>query len=108
MKLYAVVTIGERTETRKDGSTYESTHDRCVAICETIERARKIIVHNQGDIFEYYYQYAVIETKNTDELYCGFQQDQYWYEWQGDGATGKYEPIERPDKYKNIVGWGIG
>lgn len=96
MKLYAVVTI------------YENTFDdRCVGVFSTLEIARDIVERNALDIYERSYKYAVIEEKEIDHLYP-HGGEQYWYEWQGDPDTGKYVSCERPDKYKNTSGFGIG
>ena len=103
MILYSVTTI----------NTKKPDNDRCVAICTTLERAKEIVEHNQCDIWEMEYDLVVIESKETDCVYGGFNTDQYWYEWRGAwDSTGigaeSYVAIDRPMKFKNVSGFGIG
>jgi hypothetical protein len=95
MKLYPVITIEK-----------DSYHDRCVGVFTKLDIAQSIIEHNDCDIHETNYEYAVIEEKETDTLYPSGKQ--YWYQWSGDNETGKYVPVDCPEKYKNIAGFGIG
>lgn len=104
MKLYAVTAINSNKLSR----------DRCVAICETLQRAKDIVENNECDIWELEYDLVVIESKETDSVYSfGRKNEQYWYEWRGplgwDGVHAKgYVSIERPERYKHTVGFGIG
>jgi hypothetical protein len=103
MILYAVVTIVPNDISR----------DRCVAICTTLDRAKEIVENNVWDIWETVYDWVVIEEKRADEMYAGFNNEQFWYEWKGprgdEGIAFKgYVPCERPEKYDHIVGFGIG
>jgi hypothetical protein len=105
MKLYAVTTIHEKVNEK--GTHIDS--DRCVAICSTVERARQIVETNECDIWETCYNLVVIEPKEIDVLYAtNFgRKRRYWYEWQG-GQSGHYVSINCPERYKNVVGFGIG
>lgn len=102
MKLYSVTAIN-------------GNRDRCVAICSTLDRAKEIVENNEADIWELEYDLVVVESTESDCMYGGFPDpvEQYWYEWTGPrgwagvGANG-YTPIERPVKYKNVCGFGIG
>lgn len=106
MKLYPVTTIREEQMTDVNGNPYSHGTGRCVAMCETMERATSIVENNIFDIYEMgYYPYAVIEEITTDEMYGGFSTFIQWYAWQGDIDTGKYVPIEVPEKYINVIGW---
>ena len=108
MKLYSVTTIRQERARNLAGNEYISTDPRCVGVFSTLEKAKEIIEQNIGDIYEYWYPWAVIETIDVDFLYGGFDREEYWYEWKSDGQTGKYVSIEKPDDWKNIVNWGIG
>ena len=95
--LYAVTTI----ENRARGSAARRTP----AVCMTLDRAKEIVEKNEGDIWECFYMYAVVETVIPDRLYS-FSGERYWYEWNLD--KGCYLSIECPEQYKDIVGFGIG
>ncbi len=102
MTLYTVTTINSNND-----------NDRCVAICSTLDRAKEIVENNECDIWELKYDLVVIESKEVDHLYGGFDTEQHWYEWRGPmGSAGifakGYAPIDKPLKYKNVFGFGIG
>lgn len=108
MKLYTVTTVREEKAISKSDKEYMATHPRCVGVFSSLEKAKEVVEENIGDIFEYWYRWAVIEVIEVDYLYGGFDREEYWYEWQGDGQTGRYISIEKPADWKNIVNWGIG
>ena len=86
----------------KDG---EVVDHRCVGYVDTFEEAEQIVTNNQCDIFEYCYNYAVIEAVPTG-LYQ-YDLEPKWYEVRFEGDYACYEPIEKPD-WVCSVGWGIG
>jgi hypothetical protein len=113
MKLYTVTTVREenaisRSGISRRGKKYMVTHQRCVAVYSSLEKAKQIVEENVGDIYEYYYRWVVIEAVQVDWLYGGFDREEYWYEWTGDGETGSYISIEKPEDWENIINWGIG
>lgn len=108
MRLYSVTTVREEKAVNVNGREYMTTRPRCVGVFSTLEKAKEIIEENIGDIFEYWNPWAVIEVIHVDSLYGGFDRKEYWYEWKGYVHSGKYVSIEAPDKWKNVVGWGIG
>ncbi len=108
MKLYALVTIGERQELDFFGEPYMSTRQRCVGIYTQTGEAQHDILGNVFDLYEVgYYPFAVIEPLESDVVYgmCEDEREPLWFEWVGDVETGAYKPCKCPDKYSHIVGW---
>lgn len=97
-RLYTVTTIAA---SERFGGT------RTVVVCRTFGRAKEIVEENVGDIFERTYRLVVIEAVAADRLY-DFLDEDYWYAWEGDYETGRYRPIDKPEAYRNIFGFGIG
>ena len=60
------------------------------------------------DINEGYYKYAVVE-RSRPGVY-NYQCEEQWYEWGHDSGAkhGSYAPIEKPEKFRRVVGWGLG
>lgn len=79
---------------------------RCVAVYDNFKFAQRCVLKNCGDIWETTYDLAVIEVIHANSLYGGFTNEQYWYRW--NRRKKGYEPIERPDRYKQTVGFGVG
>lgn len=97
-RLYSITTIARN-------NVYGGT--RTVVVCDSFERARRIVEHNQGDIWEYSYMLCVIEAVACNWLYnTSLMDERYWYVWALD--ENKYVPIEAPEVYNGIVNWGIG
>jgi hypothetical protein len=93
-KLFSVTTVSRKS-------------DRTPVICTTFARAEEIILSNEGDIFEYYYDLVVIEAVQPDALYSlKFNDERYWYKW--DNLKKGYVPIEEPELFGNVVNFGIG
>lgn len=97
-RLYTVTTIAESA--RYGGN-------RTVVVCDSFEAAREIVEKNYGDIWECSYMLAVIEAVVPNRLYAHLD-EQYWYRWVGDREDGAYQAIEVPERYRNVVGFGIG
>jgi hypothetical protein len=110
MKLYSITTIHEGIrQLRKDNSWFETEDLRCISICDTVDIAKEFVENNYGDMYECgYYKIVVIEAFETNYVYGGFDREEYWYQWKGDVETGGYKSIEKPEKWKNIINWGIG
>lgn len=77
---------------------------RTVGYVETFEEAEDIVLNNKYDIFEYTFDYAVIE--NVPSGIYQYDQNPNWYKWNHDKEC--YEKIEKPDFAKGFIGWGIG
>lgn len=83
--------------------------ERTIAICDSFEEANHIVIENMGDIWETSYGLAVVESVIANALYGGIgERDAYWYRYWGNARTGGYQPIETPECYRSIQGWGIG
>jgi hypothetical protein len=110
MKLYTITTIREGIrQLREDNSWFETEDRRCIAICDYLDIAEDFVKNNYGDMYERgYYPFAVIEAVETNCMYGGFDRAEYWYQWEGDVETGGYKLILKPEKWHNIINWGIG
>lgn len=91
--LFAVVTLANKLE------------DRIPVVCDSFDKANEIVVNNYGDIYEYSYSLVVIEEFILNKLYAN-SVNEYWYYWSLEDEC--YKPIEKPEVYSNIVGFGIG
>lgn len=82
----------------------EITCKRTVGYFKTLEEAKNVLEHNCCDIYEYYYNYAVIE-KVPAGLYK-YDRFPIWYKWnkEKDG----YVETEIPECAKNQCGFSIG
>lgn len=87
------------TTINKDGES-----SRCVGYFETLEQAEEIISKNICDIFEYFYDYAVIENIPTG-IYK-YDCSPKWYKWNLEKNC--YEKTEKPEFANGYVGWSIG
>lgn len=80
--------------------------NRTPAICDNLTRAKEIVERNEGDIWEYTYMLVVIESVKPNCVYSIGSRDEFWYRWNLE--LNRYEPIEKPEAYKNTVSFGIG
>jgi hypothetical protein len=94
--LYVVATIAP---SEKTGGT------RAPVVCTSLERAKKIVETNEGDIWEFSYDLAVIETFIPDQLYSATD-ERHWYRWNLEKM--RYMPIDCPEEYQNVSGFGVG
>lgn len=77
---------------------------RCVGYFETFQEAENIILNNVCDIFEYYYDYVIIE--NIKPGLYQYDQKPSWYKW--NDTNDCYELINKPEFANGFYGWGIG
>ena len=78
---------------------------RAVGFFHEFEIAEKAVIYNSLDINEMgYYPFAVIE-EVTPGIYS-FSRKEYWYQW--NRVTKCYERIEKPERFKQVVCWGLG
>ena len=103
--VYSVVTVRVPLDEK------EPTSSRLVGLFVEKEDAREIIRNNMGDIFEYYYRYAVIEQVELNRLYpVDTTEPPEWYIWEGsveNSDEGRYVPCAIPEKFHNVIGWGF-
>ena len=78
---------------------------RCVGFYHEFQIAEDALINNDLDINEMgYYPYGIIE-----EVYPGFYtcpRKEYWYKWNVE--TNKYEKCEKPERFKQAMGWSMG
>ena len=81
---------------------------RTVGYFPTREEANAAVLDNSMDMQEGRYMYAVVE-RSLPGVY-NYQCEEQWYEWGHDQESGQdsYAPIEKPEKFRRVVGWGLG
>lgn len=74
-----------------------------IRLFSKFENAEKSIMKNEGDLFEYYYDYAIIE----ESFICDEGEDSYntpntwWYKM--DYKNNIVSSCDKPSKFENIV-----
>lgn len=84
---------------------YSGTRKRFPGFTFSFDEAEEIVKENINDINENLYVFAVIE-KTFPGLYTFDSREEHWYKFSA--LFDKYEPIEKPEKFKHVVCWGIG
>lgn len=78
---------------------------RAVGFFHEFESAEYALVNNIMDINECgYYPFAVIE--EVEPGFYTYPRKELWYQWNRD--KGIYEPCEKPERFKQTVGWSVG
>jgi hypothetical protein len=83
--------------------------DRCWGWLPTFEEAEDTVLENVGDIFECYYDYAVIEECLPGWYHSHKQMG--WYKAIFDTSKKPYPQvikIERPKEYDGVFNFGVG
>lgn len=102
MHIYTVTTLRIVTDTSTDVQYLDDS--RCVGYFKTFEEAEKVLNMNLGDIYEYYYNYAVIE-KMTDGLY---PRDLDFKCYKFNPKKNGFFSCTRPTALDNTCSFGIG
>ena len=81
---------------------------RTPVMCNSFHKAKFIVEHNVGDLWEYSYHLCVIESVTPNSVYniSWIPSKRYWYKW--DLKKHCYIAICEPKEYARIVNWGIG
>lgn len=78
---------------------------RAVGFFHNVEEAEEALKKNIMDINECgYYPFAVIESVSPG-IYM-YPRDEFWYKF--NRKTEEYEPCEKPERFKQIIGWSLG
>jgi hypothetical protein len=78
---------------------------RAVGFFHEFDYAEKAVIHNMLDINEMgYYPFVVIE--KTEPGFYTYPREEFWYQWNRE--TKCYERIEKPERFRQVVGWGLG
>jgi hypothetical protein len=84
---------------------YLAGGSRAVGYFHSFEDADVALRDNVMDINECgYYPYAVIEP--VEEGIYMHPRDEHWYRFNKE--KDQYEPCEKPERYKQVVGWSLG
>ena len=78
---------------------------RCWGYVAAFEEAEQAVLHNDFDIHECNYQWAVIEEHYMGS-YAMTTRNMVWYHWNNEKE--QYEKADEPNFAHNIFGWGIG
>ena len=108
-RVFFVVVFGKLKETGKSVRTGEPIMHRSSRTWGwfgTFEDAVEVIEKNISDIWECFYEYAMID--EVPEGICTFPRQEWWWKWEGDDKTGKYIPTTRPEDFKQVVGMSVG
>jgi len=98
--LFLVTTVKDVENVWSEKFTY-----RTVGVMTTLDKAKEIVEGNKGDIFEFYYSFAVIEEIVSDVMYP-LAKSKHWYKW-NDSLRG-YEACECPLKSDSYGAYAIG
>lgn len=96
--IFTIATVGEN---------FGRWNTRRVGWFRTYADAEQIVVGNYGDICEnFYYEYAVIE-RFEPGLYP-ISRESVWYKFEKKDEEVTASRVDTPEKFRNIVGWGLG
>lgn len=101
-KIYTITTLDRLVKTEFGFPDFGNT--RTVGWVGNLEIAKEIVVNNYGDIWEYSYDYAVIE--EVEEGLYPLCKDRWFYQYNEE--LKQYVPIQEPDWMKMYVNLGIG
>ena len=85
------------------------SNSRCVGYYKTFEDADKIVRKNCGDIFEWFYNYVVIEKVEVGLYPVCMERWFYSVNYENEyykNAT--FKPIDEPKSVKHIINFAIG
>jgi hypothetical protein len=103
-KIYTLTVINCKEDVIKD--------QRTCGWFKTFEEADEIVIDNQGDIFEVYYNYAVIEEYQPGFYFSAPQIQWYFadFDKRKDGRPNDpiVSKIDCPEKWKQICNWAMG
>jgi hypothetical protein len=72
---------------------------------DDFNEAEQAVIHNDTDIYECEYEYAVLEEHHMGVIAHGTG-NMFWYKY--NRGTEKYEKIDPPEWSLNVCHWGIG
>lgn len=107
--IYTITTIEhprERLNIR--GETYMWRDMRTVGYSFSLSEAKQWLYDNVSDINEAgHYPLAVIECF-PEGIYpmAGEEYEEHWFEW--DSEVDAYTPTNKPEEYKQTIGFGLG
>jgi len=81
-----------------------NTSSRIVGWFDTYEEAEQTVIDNVGDIQECNFRFCVIEEIIGNRVYPCPPLIEQWYKWH----EGCYKRIDKPERYKRVVNFGIG
>lgn len=76
-------------------------HSRTWGWYSNFEDAEKAVLENHTDIFEYSYEYAVIE--KMPEGVCAVAEDSWWYKASYENDEIQIYKVQPPDGFENIL-----
>lgn len=105
--------MGNNTQEQLDSGEIGIPNSRAFGWYGSEEEAVEAVNRNAGDIFEYYYDYCLIE-EITDGIH-GRVITEVWFHWDMEPKTvynyemgSLWKNIEKPAWSNNIINWSIG
>jgi len=106
LKITTLTTISKQIEkfTLKGDKKFLTRDQRVVGFFSDVSKAKSCLIEQSENLFEYYYEYAVIEVLE-EGLYPNvvFQE---WFIY--DKTIEKYIPCKEPEDFKNTINISIG
>lgn len=97
--MFFITTIETKDQDKKE--KFKSS--RCWGYLDSVSDSIKVVEENISDIYEFCYDYAVIEEikPGIPAIGSGFV---IWFKW----GSGGYKKTEEPEFAKNIKNWALG
>lgn len=102
MHIYTITTL--RIEHNDEHNADYIAASRCVGFFKTLEEAENILNNNVGDIFEFYYNYAVVEKMHPGLYPHDLNFKTYKFDMEKKG----FFSCEKPTALENTGSFGIG
>ena len=80
-------------------------------VCLSYEEAEEGVINNNGDAFDCWFQYAVIEKVPAVvgiSQFCKHITEEGWFEYKRSDNIEKVEKIEKPKELEGKYGWWVG
>lgn len=105
--IYVITTMYVPDEKLKENGFNWDTdiRERVVGFFHLFENAENAVIKNWGDIYENGYYNIVVIEKAEEGLYNSYEES-HWYKYNKEYE--KYVKIDKPNCFKNTVGFGIG
>jgi hypothetical protein len=108
MKIYTVTTVRSPKLIKQGGLDridWGHYRKRTVGWFSNTQRAIDAVLENAMDIAEEgYYDLVVIEESEEGIYMHPTEDEEWWYKWKNN----RYEKTEKPEIFKNVVGFGMG
>ena len=98
------ITVMSNPVSTLDPKILHPLHERCWGFYKNLDYAKRAVLYNRTDMWEYLYNYAVIEEYH--EGVPAMAEEIQWYKFDRD--KGKYLKIRKPTWSEGTANWAIG